>query len=75
MKKELVSVKDLDGFWTNILCVSCSIGKQISTFDDIVSNIKECQPQLEYGEYVLEGEEVYVIVDDMIQVNPGDKCK
>lgn len=75
MKKELVSVKDLNGNWTNILCVGCSAGKELITFDDIVNNIKECQEQLVNAQYIQEGEEIYVIVENMVQVNPGDKCK
>lgn len=75
MRKELVSVIDLNGYWSNILCISCSEGKQISTFEDMVLNIKECQEQLSDCEFIQEGEEIYVMVDDMIQINPGENCK
>ncbi len=75
MKKELVAVKDIHGFWTNILCASCTVGKNLSSFDDIVANIKECQPQLFLSEFVQESEEIYVLVDNMTQVNPCEKCK
>lgn len=75
MRKELVSVKDIRGYWANILCISCSEGKNISTFEGIVENLKECQEQLSECEFEQIGEEVYVYVDDMTQINPGDKCK
>ena len=75
MRKELVSVKDLQGYWSNILCVSCSEGKQISTFEDMVNNIKECQVELANCEFVEENEEIYALVDEMVQINPGENCK
>lgn len=76
MRKELVSVIDLQGYWSNILCVSCSEGKKISTFEGMVENIKECQPQLAQCEFVLENDEIYALVDDNIaQINPGENCK
>ena len=75
MKKELVSVKDINGYWSNILCISCSEGKQISTFEEMVNNIKECQIELVNCEFVQEDGEIYALVDEMTQINPGENCK
>lgn len=75
MKKELVSVKDINGYWSNILCISCSEGKNFTTFDEIVESIKECQEYLANCEFVEENEEIYVLVDSLMQVNPGENCK
>ena len=75
MRKELVSVIDLHGYWSNILCVSCSEGKQISSSDDMIENIRECQPELAHFDFIVEGEEIYAMVDEVTQINPGDKCK
>lgn len=75
MKRELVAVKDIHGYWINILCASCTINKNLTTLSEIVENVKECQPQLLTCEFEQIGEEVFVIVDNMTQVNPGEKCK
>jgi len=75
LKKELVCVKDINGYWSNILCVSCSEGKQITDFNVMVTLMKECQEGLVNCEFILEDEEIYVLVDEMTQVNPGDSCK
>lgn len=75
MREELVGVIDINGYWSNILCISCSEGKQISSFDDFVAEVKLCQEYLADCEFVQRNDEVYVIVDEMTQVNPGEHCK
>lgn len=75
IKKELVGVKDINGYWSNILCISCSEGHDITDFDTMIKLIKECQEPLAECEFILEGEEIYVLVDELTQVNPGEFCK
>lgn len=73
--KELIYVKDINGFWSNVHCVSCSEGKNLSDSDSAIREAKACNELLEGCEFVVEDEEIYVMVSDISQVNPGDSCK
>lgn len=73
--KELIYVKDINGFWSNIHCVSCSEGKDISDANRAIEEAKLCNEQLVGCEFLVEDEEIYVMVSDISQVNPGDTCK
>jgi hypothetical protein len=76
MKKELVLVKNLQGYWSCALCVTCTEGKNITEADVAIELIRNEYIDLKDVEFIEEGIEIFAILpDNMLTVNPGERCK
>lgn len=76
MKKELVLVRDLHGFWSCALCVSCTEGKKIIESSVAIDLIKNEYPDLTLAEFIEEGIEIFALVNDSLKtINLGERCK
>ena len=74
MIKELVAVKP-SGTWDIILDVSLSEGKNLTEENDVIDIIKQNYSELANVNFVVEGIDMFVEVNSMTTVNPGDACK
>jgi hypothetical protein len=73
MNKELIAVKNRE-HWDIILDVSLSEGKELKT-EEVINIVKD-----KYGfppdtSFVVEGIELFALIDNMETVNPGNECK
>jgi hypothetical protein len=76
MKKELVLVKDLNGFWTCALCVTCTNGHNITDATQAIEIIKNEYADMRNAEFIVENNDVFAIVsENASQINPGLRCK
>jgi hypothetical protein len=75
MKKELVLVKDINNFWSCALCVTCTEGKQITDSKEAIDLIKQEYADLTDAKFVVENSEIYAFIDELQQVNHGNRCK
>lgn len=76
MKKELVLVRDLQGFWSCALCVVCTEGKKITESSIAIDLIKNEYPELMSAEFIEEGIEIFALVTDKLKtINTGEHCK
>ena len=74
MKKELVAVKNRN-YWDIIFDVSLSEGKNLSSDIDTINIIKNNYVELINANFIVEGIEIFVIVDNLSTVNLGNGCK
>jgi hypothetical protein len=72
MKKELVGVKDLHGYWSFIIDVAYTEGKNIVLFDDFVNVVNKIS-EFSTCEFEQEDFEIYAFLDDNVDFcfNPG----
>lgn len=74
MKRELVAVKP-SNTWDIILDVTLSEGKNLTTVEETVAVLKANYTEIANAEFVVEGIDMFAIVDSMTTINPGDGCK
>jgi hypothetical protein len=76
MKKELVLVRDLQGYWSCVFCVTCTEGKQISDAEHAIELIRNEYPDLKTAHFVEEGIEIFALVsEEFAMINSGERCK
>jgi hypothetical protein len=76
MKKELVLVKNLQGYWSCALCITCTEGKNITEADVAIELIRNEYSDLKNAEFIEEGIEIFaILLNDMLMINPGKRCK
>jgi hypothetical protein len=76
MKKELVLIKDLNGYWSCPLCVTHTEGKQITDVREAIKLIRNEYIDLKNAELVQENDEVFLLIDyEIPMINPGECCK
>lgn len=74
MKKELVAVKP-NNTWDIFLDIRLSEGKNLTSTAETISIIKANYQQLQSAEFVVEGIDMYALIDNMTTINPGEECK
>lgn len=76
MYKELVLVKDINGFWSCVLCFTCTHEKNIIENDQAISLIRNTYPALTNCEFVVEGNEIFALTEQRISpVNVKEGCQ
>ena len=73
MKRELVAVKP-GNTWDIILDVSLSEGKSLTT-EETIAVLKATYAEIANAEFIVEGIDMFAIVDSMTTINPGEGCK
>jgi hypothetical protein len=73
MKRELVAVKPNEA-WDIILDISLSEGKNL-TAEQAINIIRNNYSETLNAEFVIDGNDMFVLLDNMTTVNPGDACK
>lgn len=73
MKRELVAVKP-GNTWDIILDVSLSEGKNLTT-EETIAVLKANYAEIANAEFIVEGIDMFAIVDSMTTINPGEGCK
>jgi len=73
VKRELVAIK-LNETWDIILDIRLSEGKNL-TAEQTIDIIRENFSETLNAEFVIDGIEMFVLLDNMTTVNPGDACK
>lgn len=63
MKRELVGIKDPYDYWSFIMDVAYTEGKNITSFDEFV-NIVNKIPEFSQCDFVEEDFEIYALLDD-----------
>ena len=76
MYKELIFVKNHNGFWDYVFDVSKSIHKNIYTKDDIVNFVEIEFEDYSYSDILFGENEVYILFNNKLNaINPGEKEK
>jgi hypothetical protein len=76
MKKELVLVKDLHGYWSCALCVTCTEGKNITDSETAIKIIQEEYPDFKSAKFVQEENDIFALISNEIEIiNHGNRCK
>jgi hypothetical protein len=73
MKRELVAVKPNET-WDIILDISLSEGKNL-TAEQAINIIRSNYSETSNAEFVIDGIDMFVLLDNMTTVNPGNGCK
>lgn len=76
MKKELVLIKDLNNYWSCVLCVACTEGKHIVDTEQAIQLMRNEYSDLASAEFIQEDDCIFAIVSNEFgTINPGDQCK
>jgi hypothetical protein len=76
MYKELIFIKNNNGFWDYVFDISKSIHKNISTEEDIVNFVEIEFEDYSYSDILFWENEVYILLDNKLNtINPGEKEK
>jgi hypothetical protein len=71
MKKELISVKDLNGYWVDIFNCKNSENKKIKDVLEFISLLKECHNDIieENNDFLIYDNEIYLLTDKNFVMN------
>ena len=76
MYKELVLVKDINGFWSCVLCFTCTHEKHLNDNQEAITLIKKTYPALADCEFTVEGNEIFALTEQRITaVNVKEGCQ
>jgi hypothetical protein len=76
MYKELVLVKDINNYWSCVLCFTCTHDKHILDNQEAINLIRSTYPALANCEFVSENNEIYALTDQRITaVNVKEGCE
>jgi hypothetical protein len=75
MYKELVLIKDINNFWSCVLCFTCTHDKKITSSDEAINLIRETYPVLSDCEFVIENNEIFALtIQRITSINVKDGC-
>lgn len=69
MKKELIGIKDPNGYWSFVFFVNLTENKKILDVGDFESIVKSHYPDIFYSEFFVEDENIYTLIENHIQFN------
>lgn len=75
MDKELIGVKDMNGYWSFIFDVSYTEDKNITTLEEFETVVLEHFADLFYEKFSIEDGEIYAFMKKDQQFNDGNGCK
>jgi heterodisulfide reductase subunit C len=76
MYKELVLIKDINDYWSCVLCFTCTHNKNVIDNDEAITLIKTTYPVLANCEFIVENNEIFAMTEQQITaVNVKEGCE